>query len=154
MPVRNMTSTINSPTIPALIGSLILTSKDLDDVTDQDEAQNKTAYRHPVCDGIEGYLPCQGHLAGFIEVIPVLDQIVTDKIKKTDTYKARNDIDQALHRFGEFYDKKIDENVAPHPRSDGKGETDGHCSAQTNYLECTDNRPVEEVAQEHVTNCE
>ena len=92
-----------------------MTSEDLDDVTDQNEAQDEGAHRHPVCDGIERYLPCQGYLAGFIEVIPVLDQIVTDDIKKADADKARDDIDYALPHFVELDDKKIDEDVAPHP---------------------------------------
>src|SRR5512137_546436 len=89
MPVRNRTRTTASPRIP-IVTSLISPSYYLKDVSDEDEALNKTADADSKSYWVKGQLQRQGDLSCSIKIHPHFKEIPAQEGEKAYSEASRD----------------------------------------------------------------
>src|SRR5512136_626500 len=99
MPVMKRTKTTPRPIMP-IVTSLILSSSDLHDVTDENQALDKAADRESVGHRIERDVSGERDFARRLEFIPKFEQVPADEDEEHQADEPGRDIESILDRLG------------------------------------------------------
>jgi hypothetical protein len=113
----------------------------LKDVSDEDEALNKTADADSESHGVKGQLQRQGDLSGSIKIHPHFKEIPAQEGEKAYAEASRDNMTDVSHSFREPENEEVHKHMAFEQGSQGNSETDHYGAGKSDQFIGANDRP-------------